>query len=77
MTNEREDGGIVPNVSYVYNTTTSPSSGGGPIFILLYIQCGIFIINQYLHLSMELWQLIFPTFIAVMSLSIGLMNQRS
>ena len=69
---------VTPHVSYIYNTTTNASGSlGGPMFILLYMQCIIFVINQWLDLSMEYWQLVFPTFIVVIMFAIGMFNQRS
>jgi len=70
-----DEDSTTPHVSYVYNTTSNSSTLGGPIFILLYIQCGMFLINQGMSLSMELWQLVFPTFLVASSIIIGLFNQ--
>ena len=69
---------VTPHVSYIYNTTTNASGSlGGPMFILLYMQCIIFVINQWFDLSMEYWQLVFPTFVVVITFAIGMFNQRS
>lgn len=73
-----DDETVTPHVSYIYNTTTNTSGSlGGPMFILLYMQCIIFVINQWLDLSMEYWQLVFPTFVVVITFAIGMFNQRS
>lgn len=69
---------VTPHVSYIYNTTANASGSlGGPMFILLYMQCIIFVINQWFDLSMEYWQLVFPTFVSVIMFAIGMFNQRS
>jgi hypothetical protein len=73
-----DDETVTPHVSYIYNTTTNASGSlGGPMFILLYMQCIIFVINQWFDLSMEYWQLVFPTFVVVITFAIGMFNQRS
>jgi len=68
---------VVPAVSYVYNTNNSATASGGPMFILLYIQCAMFIVNAWMNLNMEYWQLIFPTFIVIVTFVVGMLNQRS
>ena len=73
-----DDETVTPHVSYIYNTTTNASGSlGGPMFILLYMQCIIFVINQWFDLSMEYWQLVFPTFVSVIMFAIGMFSQRS
>lgn len=67
---------VTPNVTYVYNTTNGASASGGPMFILLYIQCAMFLLNEWLQLSMELWQLVFPTFIVMATFIVGMLNQK-
>jgi len=57
------DEGIPTSVTYNYHTYTTTGSSGGPLFILLYIQCAMLIVNKWLSINMELWQLIFPTFL--------------
>lgn len=72
-----EESQSTPSVSYSYHSYMGNvmNAIGGPIFILLYIQCAMFVINSWLHLSMEFWQLVFPTFVVVMSIVIGVMNK--
>lgn len=65
------------SVSYAYHNYMGNASNaiGGPLFILVYIQCAMFVLNSWLQLSMELWQLVFPTIILIVSMVIGIMNK--
>ena len=65
---------VVPNVTYSYHTYNSNSAIGGPLFILLYIQCAMFAMVGWFHLTVELWQLVFPTAVVVVTLVAGMLN---
>lgn len=68
---------VIPSVSYAYHTYNPSTATGGPLFILLYIQCAMFLINSWLQVNMELWQLIFPTFVVVIVMVVGIFNNGS
>lgn len=66
---------MTPSVTYAYHTYNNPTSAsGGPMFILLYLQCIMFLINEYFKLSLEMWQLMFPLFIVIVTMAIGTLN---
>lgn len=77
MMTESNNENSVQNISYSYHNYMGNALNaiGGPLFILVYIQCAMFVINAWLQISMELWQLVFPSFILVMSMVIGIMNK--
>jgi hypothetical protein len=61
------------SVTYNYHNSFRNSSIS-PAFILVYIQCAMFLLNAYLKINLELWQLIFPTFVMAIMLVIGYYN---
>ena len=71
MSSENEGGTAL---SYVYHTH-STVIGGGPMFTLLYIQCIMFILNAWLNMNMEMWQLVFPSFIVIVVMVAGQFNR--
>jgi len=65
----------IPNsISYNYHNYITGQTAASPVFILIYWQCANFIINAALKLNMEVWQLVFPTFVVVLMVVLGYYN---
>jgi hypothetical protein len=67
------DDEIKPSVSYVYHTYSTNTALGAP-FILIYLQCVMFVTNALMKLNLSMNELYFPMIIVMALLCLRIYN---